>query len=152
MRNLFLFIVLFIQSYHVIAQIDTLKFIDGTIMVIDGNKIIHPELNKGVFTIVEKSAEFPGGMTAMYKWLEENIRPDSTLNKDVVVKAVFTVNPKGLLVGIIAQGDTTSGKGKEVISLIERMPRWKPAAQHGKTVKMRMALPITFSKIEKSKK
>ena len=133
-------------------KIDTLKFVDGTIMVMDGNKIVQPSLNKGAFRIVEQSAEFPGGKDLFYKWLGENMKPDSTLKNKAVVNAVFTINTKGLPVAIVAEGDTTNGRGKEVISLIQKMPRWKPAAQQGIAVRMRLSLPITFSKVEKAKK
>jgi len=96
-----------------------------------------------VWNFVEQRAEFPGGNEALLKWLAQNIKPDTTLMKDLVVKAIFTINEKGLPVLIIAQGDTSNGKGREVIKLIESMPAWKPGRQGGRPVKMRMALPST---------
>ncbi len=152
MKYIFLIVIILILKERVIAQIDTLKFVDGTIMVMDGNKIIHSSLNTGAFRIVEQSAEFPGGRDSFYKWLGENMKPDSTLENNVVVKAVFTINTKGLPIAVVAEGDTTNGRGKKVISLIQKMPRWKPAAQQGTAVRMRLSLPITFSKVEKAKK
>lgn len=147
-------------AFHnkVAAQIDTLKFIDGTYYVVDTDgKLLSPRKTfsvdgEEVFVFVELPTEFPGGKNALTNWLAKNIKPDLNLTKDLTINAIFTINTKGFPTSIVAQGDTANGKGREVIKLIENMPRWKPALQGGKTVKMRLALPITFSKIEKSKK
>lgn len=150
-------ILIFIFSFWIFvkqgrAQVDTLKFIDGTYYVIDGDRIVYPDFKTGAFKIVESSAEFPGGKRALDNWLSQNIKSDSSLSSNVIVNAIFTINKKGLPTAVTVQGDTLHGRGLEVTKLIRKMPRWKPAQQSGNVVKMRLALPITFTKIEKTEK
>ncbi|MGC4020787.1 MAG: hypothetical protein QM734_01990 [Cyclobacteriaceae bacterium] len=135
------------------AQNDTLKFIDGTYYVLsEGGRLLFPSLKRTIqgreFIVAESQAEFPGGLKNLYEWLSKNIKPDSSLKVDIHLKAIFTITENGLPSSVIVQGDTASGRGKEVVKLISAMPRWKPGLQYDKTVKTRMALPITFPKSE----
>src|SRR2546423_759453 len=97
----FVILMFLVCYYKVAAQIDTLKFIDGTYYVVDASeKLLSPRKTFSVdgtevFTFVELPTEFPGGKNALANWLAENIKPDVNLKKDLTINAIFTINTKG---------------------------------------------------------
>src|SRR5258707_1629555 len=116
---------LVIISIKAFSQMDTLRFIDGTYYVIDSaGYVIFPIKaridNKESFQFVNEEAEFPGGRQAFTKRLGGNIKADHSLKKAVVISAIFTISNRGLPVSIVAQGDTSNGRGKQVRDLIKR--------------------------------
>ena len=90
-------------------------------------------------------AKFPGGMTAFYKALSEEIQ----LQKSITQKAFYSViiNCKGELTG----GDILSGVNREVdkqiIEALKKVKGWTPATQeNGEKVDMRKSISLKIKK------
>ncbi len=97
--------------------------------------------------MVEEKPEFPGGETAMYKWLSDNLFYPSQAAEDgtqgrVIVEFVISKN------GYIENAHIVRGRhpalDKEALRLVNSMPRWKPGHNNGVPVKVTYSLPVTF--------
>ncbi len=101
------------------------------------------------FTRVEVEAEFPGGLEAWKEYLMKNLKADVPSKKrapdgtyTVIVR--FIVWKDGRIEGITAETNHGYGMEKEVMRVIRKGPKWKPAMQNGNIVKAYRRQPITF--------
>ena len=102
-----------------------------------------------IFTIVEESAEFPGGNTAMLKYMRENTQyPAAAREAGIGGKCFlkFVVSETGEIsnVEVLKGVPGCSDCDKEAILVVKSMPKWKPAKQTGRAVKMYFNLPFSF--------
>jgi antitoxin component YwqK of YwqJK toxin-antitoxin module len=102
-----------------------------------------------VFSRGGTEATFPGGDDAWMVYLGRNLDPDVPTNKrapsgkyNVVIK--FRVTKDGTLTDIEAETKQGYGAEAEVIRIIKKSPRWKPAVQYGRPVNAYRRQPITF--------
>ena len=96
----------------------------------------------------EHMAEFIGGNEALMDWIEENITYPITADLTGVegkVMAAFDVNPEGTISNVRIEKSANPLLDNEVVSKLQEMPRWKPAFQNGRTVKVKYTLPINFT-------
>ncbi|HTH55075.1 MAG TPA: energy transducer TonB [Cyclobacteriaceae bacterium] len=100
-----------------------------------------------VFNFVEKSAEFVGGIEALYKYISKNLQyPPSArrLGIESTVTTKFIIEPDGKITnGEILRGFQTDCNN-EALRLIQSMPRWKPGTQGGRPVRQAYVLPVRF--------
>lgn len=95
----------------------------------------------------EQKAQFLGGQEALNSWIEENITfpmladINETEGKVVVT---FDVNNDGTISNVQVEKSGYSILDSEIVSKLESMPRWIPAFQNGRPVKMKYTLPISF--------
>lgn len=107
-----------------------------------------------VFVVVEKQPEFPGGASAMLRFLNENIRyPKDAQEKRIqgTVVCSFVVNEDGNISDVSIFRGVDPSLDAEAIRVIGAMPAWKPGFQRGKPVNVRFTLPIVFRLKEKEK-
>lgn len=102
-----------------------------------------------IFTIVEEPAEFPNGTAAMYKYIRDNTQyPASAREAQVSGKCFlkFVVNEGGEIsdVQVLKGVPGCSDCDREAIRVVKSMPKWKPAKQTGRVVKMYFTLPFSF--------
>ena len=100
-----------------------------------------------IFEIVEDKPEFPGGMTALNKFLSDNIKYPVVAQENAIygrVTCQFVVNQDGSIVDIVVTKGVDPSLDKEAIRVIAAMPKWKPGMQRNKPVRVRFFLPITF--------
>jgi TonB family protein len=102
-----------------------------------------------VFVIVEQQAQFPGGMGAMYQYLNKNITfpPDARkLGVDGKVWVEFIIEKDGSinenLIKIIQS--LTPSCNREAIRLVKKFPKWIPGKQNNIPVRSKFVIPITF--------
>ncbi len=96
----------------------------------------------------EQAAQFKGGVEALANWIEENITyPMLADVNDIEGKVVvsFDVNDDGSISNVQVEQSANSILDDEVVSKVESMPKWIPAQQNGRPVKMKYTLPISFS-------
>lgn len=101
-----------------------------------------------VYDAPEVVAEFPGGTSALWKFIVNNVKyPEDCRkeNKGGRVVVMFVVDDEGnvSVPEIIKSPD--SRLSKEVMRVILMMPRWKPAQDKGTNVSMRFTIPVTFN-------
>jgi len=112
----------------------------------DDKVIVHEEPEK-VFDVVEVNPSFPGGETALMKYLNENIRyPQADLEQGVQGRVIcqFVVGKDGSIEDIKVLKSVSKGLDKEAIRVINSMPKWIPGKQGGVAVKVKYTLPVSF--------
>jgi periplasmic protein TonB len=102
-----------------------------------------------IYTIVEEQAEFPGGIQAMYKFIQSNIvYPDSARIKGISGKCFlkFVVDTLGQIKNIeVLKGvPSCPDCDEEAIRVVRAMPNWIPAKVSGKPVNVFYNLPLVF--------
>ena len=104
--------------------------------------------NGPLFTSVEVTPEFPGGVKAFYNYLGKNIRyPDKARKEGVNGKVIlqFIVEKSGKLSDVKVLKSLGSGLDEEAVRVLEASPNWKPGIQNGKPVRVQYTLPISFN-------
>jgi protein TonB len=99
---------------------------------------------------VQKEPEFPGGMQAWLNFLNRNLRTPGDLEagekKTVLIR--FQVAADGAVTGFQIVQSGGSAFDNEVIRVLKKMPKWKPAIQNGEPVSRYFTQPVTFMGLE----
>lgn len=93
-------------------------------------------------------ASFPGGESALDKYITTNMKYPSTAAEngiEGVVNVRFTVNTDGSIGAIEIVRMIDPDLEQEAIRLIKGMPAWTPADKNGSPVQSIVTLPVTFS-------
>ena len=102
------------------------------------------------YTFVEQMPDFPGGETALHKYLVENVKyPQIAKENDVqgTVYVTFIVDKNGEISDIKVLRGIGAGCDEEAIRVIANMPMWNPGKQNGMAVPVRFNMPIKFQLI-----
>ena len=103
---------------------------------------------ESVYDQVEVKPEFPGGMPALVKYLQENIKyPSAALAEKAQGKAFvrFVVEKDGSITNTeIIKSTGNIYLDNEALRVASNMPKWKPGMQHGKPVRVFFMLPVSF--------
>ena len=97
--------------------------------------------------VVEKLAEFPGGMQAMQAYMSQNIQyPAQAMAEGIQGKVVLTfiVEKDGSISNVTVIRSQGELLDNEAIRVVKRMPNWTPGMQGGKPVRTKFTLPIPF--------
>jgi len=99
------------------------------------------------FVIVENSPEFPGGEAALMAFIRKTLKyPAFAVETGIQGKVTvqFTIEKDGSVGNITILRSPADELSKEAIRVVSSMPKWKPGRQHGRAVRVRQVLPITF--------
>ena len=111
----------------------------------EDSEIIWEESNKNkVYDFVEEMPSFPGGLEAMFEWIQRNQKkPEGDPIGRCILK--FVVEKDGSLSGIrVVRSSGNEKLDEESIRLVKTMPRWNPGKQNGENVRCRFTLDIPF--------
>ena len=101
-----------------------------------------------VYQVCEKVPEFPGGSSAMMKFLAENIKyPADALEAGKGGKAFlqFVVKKDGTVNDVcIMKSSGMPSLDDEALRVVRSMPKWNPGMQGGKPVNVRFMIPVVF--------
>ncbi|WP_462252723.1 energy transducer TonB [Ekhidna sp.] len=100
-----------------------------------------------IFTIVEESASFPGGITAFYGYLKKELkypRQAQRMGIEGRVFVQFVVERDGSLTDIHVVKGIGAGCDEEAVRVLKESPKWKPGKQRGKPVRQKMIQNILF--------
>ncbi len=101
-----------------------------------------------VFVVVENMPEFPGGTSALMKYLSSSIKYPVIAQENGIqgrVVCQFVVNKDGSIVDIeVARSSGDASLDKEAVRVIKAMPKWTPGKQRGKPVRVKYTLPVNF--------
>ena len=102
--------------------------------------IFEPE----IYEIVEEMPKFPGGESALKKYLDENLKyPEEFKGRGKVI-CKFVVNEDGSISNIWVVRSLEPILDEEAVRLISTMPKWNPGKHKGKIVKARSILVVSF--------
>jgi len=103
--------------------------------------------NKIAYFPYEVMPTYPGGETALLRFLSNNIRyPVSAQRNGVQGKVVvkFVVDSVGNVVKAKILKSVMRDLDEEALRVVNNMPKWKPGMQDGKAVNVRYSLPVSF--------
>lgn len=110
-------------------------------------KVAQFEDNEPVFYIVEDMPEFPGGESALRKFITNSIEyPEVAITNGIQGKVyvTFIVKKDGSVANSrIARGVDPS-LDKEALRVVNNLPKWKPGIQRGTAVNVSYTVPINF--------
>lgn len=147
-----------VDSVHVVEELKETKTTfknEGQTITID-EKVgegdvftgIIPENNiDSIFTFVTHDPQFPGGETAMYRWVMDHVKyPQEALllGEQGTVWTTFVVNADGSISQVHVERGVSESLDVEAMRVIRSMPKWVPGEHMGKQVRVRYTLPIKF--------
>ncbi len=110
-------------------------------------KPVEEEATEEIFVVVEKQPEFPGGTTALMKFLGDNIKYPVIAQENGIQGRVitnFVVERDGSISDVQVVRGQDPSLDREAVRVIKTMPRWTPGQQRGKPVRVRFTLPVVF--------
>jgi len=119
------------------TQKNSVKFTPPTIV----------EDKSGIYSVVEKMPQYPGGEKKLLEYVGMNIRYPVEAQKNdqqgtTVVR--FVVNSQGKVEKAKIIRSISSSLDEEALRVINAMPQWTPGEQKGKKVSVYYTLPISF--------
>lgn len=124
----------------------------------DATKTTQPEMpveveveDNTVYIAVEQNPEFAGGMNALLKFLQKNLRyPTPAVNANVMGKVYmqFVVGQDGNITKVDVLKGIGFGCDEEAQRVVKLMPKWSPGRQSGRAVAVKFTLPINFQLAE----
>ncbi|TAF95648.1 MAG: hypothetical protein EAZ32_06905 [Cytophagia bacterium] len=103
-----------------------------------------------IYDVVDKQAEFKGGVSGLMRFLSKNLQYPSSLARDSpcsIILINFIVEKNGTAKYESCE-TTCQAICIEVKKVIAKMPKWKPAEYRGKKVRCRYTLPIHGAVVE----
>ena len=104
-----------------------------------------------VFHVVEQMPQFPGGQSAMMKFIADSLRYPSVVCTGGVegrVVVQFVVDCEGNILNPLVVRSVDPLLDREAIRLVKSMPKWIPGRQNGKPVCVIYNVPIRFKLYE----
>lgn len=116
-------------------------------VVVVEEKKPEPPAEDHVFDAVEQNPQFPGGETALLKWVASHLKYPSVAQENGIQGRV-TVQFVVTKTGSIGQVKVVRGKDpdldKEAIRVVKSLPKFTPGKMNGHPVNVWYTLPITF--------
>ncbi len=104
---------------------------------------------QGVYNRAEVAPEYPGGQSALASYVNNHLNyPQSAIDNDTTgtVHISFVVDEHGKVTNVHPMDGKNVGTGlaDEATKVFSSMPMWTPGMVHGKKVKTRLEIPLTF--------
>lgn len=103
--------------------------------------------DNNIYDVVEEMPQFPGGPSALFEYLAENIRyPKDAKDKGIMgsVGVTFVVEPDGSTSNVKVNSSANPLLDKEAVRIVESMPHWIPGKQNGYVVRVKYTVPVRF--------
>ncbi len=98
--------------------------------------------------IPEVMPEFPGGLSALYEFLKDNVNyPDFAKQVGIqgTVYLCFVIEKDGFISNVEILRGIGGRCDEEAVRVVKSMPPWKPGRQMGRPVRVAYKLPIKFT-------
>lgn len=106
-----------------------------------------PVNSNRVYDVVEQMPSFPGGISGLRTYLNQNTRYPAVAQENGVqgrVVVSFVVGKDGHISDVTVLRSVDPSLDKEAIRVVRNMPRWTPGRQGGEPVKVRYNVPVSF--------
>ncbi|MCC8410733.1 TonB family protein [Mucilaginibacter sp. UR6-1] len=107
-----------------------------------------PKKSNEVFTAVEQLPEFPGGLKAFGKYLQNSIKYPAEDVKNKASGKVFVqfiVEEDGALSNLNVLRGVSATINAEAVRVLKASPKWSPGKQNGHPVRVQFTVPIAFN-------
>lgn len=136
MKRIFLMLVI-VCSNNVYSQSEKVSVLNDTITISSECIVLYPD----------EEAEFIGGAAALHKYIIENIEFNNfdfeTYSSKIYFE--FIVDTDGSILNPNINNGHDNDLNERNLTLIENMPKWKPAKTNGKAVKSLVRIPININ-------
>ncbi|MCK5471315.1 MAG: energy transducer TonB [Cyclobacteriaceae bacterium] len=115
------------------------------------NESVPEEKADEIFVIVEVQPTPVGGMNAFYNYVGSNLNYPNKARRMGIEGRVFVefvVEKDGSLTDVKVVKGIGGGCDDEAIRVISQAPKWNAGKQRGRSVRVRMVLPIIFRLVE----
>ena len=136
-----------------VAKIAVLvSFVAMTFSAFASNPIVSCQVNDStgkveIFADPEQQPYFPGGETALLKYLQENVKYPTKAVKDSIqgrVVVQFLIDPAGYVGEVKVVRSVSEELDAEAVRVVKTLPRFVPGRIFGKAVSAWYTLPVTF--------
>ena len=105
------------------------------------------EVEEKIYVNVEQSAQFPGGVEALYKYLEKELNApgnddDSGFGIQGKLICSFVVEKDGSIKQVKIEEGFAKSYDEAVVKTLKDSPKWTPAVKGGKIVRQKMSMPV----------
>jgi hypothetical protein len=116
------------------------------------NKTVTPKPKSAVpdndallgIAMIDVSAEYPGGIERFYKYIAANVVPDTSCKPGEKAFLTFVIEKDGSITGVkIVSSPFSTQMNGQLIRMIEKSYRWKPAMQSGRVLRQTYTVPVT---------
>ena len=110
--------------------------------------------NSKVYDVVEEMPQFPGGPSALFEYIDQNIKYPVVAEENGVqgrVIVTFVVERDGSISDVKVVKSVDPSLDKEAQRIVRSMPHWIPGRQNGSPVRVKYTVPVTFKLQESSK-
>lgn len=100
-----------------------------------------------VYDVVEQMPSFPGGPSALMKYIVDNLKYPVVARANGIegrVVVSFIVNRDGSLSDVKVERSVDPSLDREAMRVVRSMPKWIPGKSHGSTVPVRYNIPVSF--------
>ncbi len=128
-------------------KVEAEKQLEASVIEENKHQAIIEVLSEEPFLVVEEAPAFLGGVSALMKYLNDNIKyPEEAFKNNVQGRVIcqFVVEKDGSLSEIKVLRSAHSLLDAEAVRVIESMPKWKPGKQKGQYVRVKYTLPVLF--------
>ncbi len=97
--------------------------------------------------IIDEQPEFPGGTSALLEYFRNSIEyPQDALKDSIEGRVIvnFIVEEDGSITNPKVIKSISPSVDAEALRIVSQMPKWKPAKQKGKSIRIRYTVPIAF--------
>lgn len=118
------------------------------LMTANAQKTVVSQSNQNVYDHVEVMPEFVGGMPAMIEYLQTNLKyPEDAIRQKLGgrVMVQFVVETDGTISNVRVAKTVFPSLDAEAVRVVKAMPKWKPAKENGRNVRVNFTLPIVFN-------
>ncbi len=136
-----------IGALDVKGNSDNGEVLKVTQRVADEPVVEKPEVENKVFDVVEQMPSFPGGPSALMKYLSENIKYPVVAQENGVqgrVVVSFVVERDGSITDVRVVKSVDPSLDNEAMSVVNSMPNWIPGKQNGSAVRVKYNVPVAF--------
>lgn len=115
---------------------------------VSAQKTVVAQKNQQVFDVVEQMPEYPGGIQALFEYLQQNVKYPEDAEKQKIegrVIATFVVETDGSINNVEVAKPAFPSLDAEAVRVLSAMPKWNPGMQSGKVVRVKYTVPINFS-------
>jgi len=128
------------------ASIVETKSINANVPVVKKETVSKP-------AIPSRAPGFPGGYNVWIKFLNRNLKrpPESGVSESKTVVVQFSVTAEGDINDIQIRQSAGPTFDAEVLRVLKRMPKWKPAIEKGQPADAVVTQSVTFSRAEELK-
>lgn len=103
--------------------------------------------DNNVYTDVDKKPEFPGGYSALYKFIADHLKyPELAKMKGIQGKVFvkFIIGKEGNVENPEVVKSDNPSLNSEAIRVVSSLPKWIPGSHNGKTVRVANTIPVNF--------